>query len=583
MDANVLGFLYDYQRRGEIITAWARIGLCGFIIIMQTMLYFFDKSTQLEGVLAGFITCFIAISLSIFIIRRCKLGESFKYMRWISTTFDIFLVTLVMLTFIITRNSPEDVVTSVVSHIYYLLFILALIRQYGNVVLYTGILIAVIKIGFTIFAMDSGAFGYFAPIAQETPQIESVRIAASNSFAMAAIPIVMGIILFVYARFYERVLLNQAREKNKVKDIQLSFTEEMHKTSLAIEDTTNELNNNIIYASNNLDRLNQNIINVREHTENQMRAVSNTIDCMESLNKSINTINHSAEEQSSLVEQSSSAVREIAASTHSISNTSSQAYDTSSRLLEIARKGGMSVEKVIEAIQEMQEFSTQISDFVEVIRSISEQTNLLAMNAAIEAAHAGDSGKGFAVVAEEIRKLAENSAGSASEITGVIKEITTMISNTVNLSKEAGQGLNSIIEDTIQTAKGNQEVATAMQQQSKAIDEILKSMEFLTQISGKVKDLTREQLEISHMIEAAFDQLEKIAKDIDSSTYEQNENSKSLTQTLNNLKEIMNKNQLLISQLARVVEDFGIKEHDSKQNQPAYQLDSSTNLKELRV
>ena len=129
------------------------------------------------------------------------------------------------------------------------------------------------------------------------------------------------------------------------------------------------------------------------------------------------------------------------------------------------------MDETVDSIQSIEKSSKQIADAVAIITDIADQTNLLALNAAIEAARAGEHGKGFAVVADEVRKLAERSATSAKEITDLIKVSIQQVDDGVTLSNGAGEALKKIVGDVTQVAEQLQSISTATQEQAATMEE----------------------------------------------------------------------------------------------------------------
>jgi methyl-accepting chemotaxis protein len=167
---------------------------------------------------------------------------------------------------------------------------------------------------------------------------------------------------------------------------------------------------------------------------------------MTEMDATAESIARTAEDQKQSVKQATTKVGTIAESSRIIYNNVNKALEVYGQAREAADKGGAAVGEVVAGMTAIEQNSKQIGNILTVITEIANQTNLLSLNAAIEAAKAGEHGKGFAVVAEEVRKLAERSSQAAKEIGGLIKTSNQSIRTGSTKVAAAGQGLTSIQE-----------------------------------------------------------------------------------------------------------------------------------------
>jgi len=227
-----------------------------------------------------------------------------------------------------------------------------------------------------------------------------------------------------------------------------------------------------------------------------------------------------ASQQDQEITNTSSAVEELTVSMKQVSNNAEASAEAARRALDAAEQGNRSVRDTLDGMQRIRssvqatakkikslgDRSLEISEIVNVINDITEQTNLLALNAAIEAARAGEAGRGFAVVADEVRKLAEHSRTATKDIAALIKAIQAETNEAVvvmeegtkevevgaRLADQAGKALEAISSVVRQSAELVQEISLASKQQVRGTEGVANAMQIISSITRQTSQGTRQ-------------------------------------------------------------------------------------------
>ena len=242
--------------------------------------------------------------------------------------------------------------------------------------------------------------------------------------------------------------------------------------------------------------------------------ISSTVTAIEEVTQNISSVDEQIITQSSMVEESTAAVTEMIASLNNVNSVAQNKQQTTKALSNVASDGKQKITETAQAFKMVSSQIREIQDMATTINGIAAQTNLLSMNAAIEAAHAGDSGKGFAVVAEEIRKLADSAGTSAKTITQTIKGIIHSVDETdknVIATTNAFEQISSEVTDTVNAFS---EIEESVKELSIGGQQILDSTNQINDVtisirsgSAEIKAGTNSMLENSTQIKEVSDRV----------------------------------------------------------------------------
>lgn len=202
----------------------------------------------------------------------------------------------------------------------------------------------------------------------------------------------------------------------------------------------------------------------------------------EQVNRTTEELRRSTEQERQAMERSSAALEQMNANIQQVKQNTGRAEELAARSQEAGHQGLKAVQDTGRAMEGIEESSSKVNRIITVITDIARQTNLLSLNAAIEAAKAGAMGKGFAVVAEEVRKLAGRSGTAAKEITALIQESTDRVGLGADSVKEAARRLERIEGHVRDNAGQLKEIASAMDEQGRASKEVVRAMSSATQM-----------------------------------------------------------------------------------------------------
>ncbi|MDR0908189.1 MAG: methyl-accepting chemotaxis protein [Spirochaetaceae bacterium] len=346
--------------------------------------------------------------------------------------------------------------------------------------------------------------------------------------------------------------LNETVEK--IKELILTIKNQ----ASALFDVSNELTSDMSQTAKSMSDITANIQSIKGRVINQSASVTETNATMQEISTNIEQLNENVAEQNESVAQSSSAIEEMIANIQSVTNTLVSNVDNVKSLTDASDVGHTGLQQVSQSIQEIAKESAGLLEINAVMENIASQTNLLSMNAAIEAAHAGEAGKGFAVVADEIRKLAESSNEQSKTISQVLKKIKSSIDNITAQTDNVLAKFEAITGGVKLVADQEDTIKNAMEEQSAGSKQVLVAIEKLNELTQNVKNSSEVMLEGSKQVITESQNLEKVTAEITNSVNEMASGAQQINSAVSEVNHLTDQNQDGIDVLVEGVSKFKV-------------------------
>ena len=316
-----------------------------------------------------------------------------------------------------------------------------------------------------------------------------------------------------------------------------------------IDDFTGNISDEILQISDNSGDLNHS-------AKIQQQAVEETAATMNQMTGIIAKLSEKLEEQNDAVNQSSTAIEELKANINSITINIDKFGESFKNLLTNSGNGNGLISEVNSMIQLVLQQSDELLNTNKGIESVASQTNLLAMNAAIEAAHAGEAGKGFSVVAEEIRKLSENTTTQSHAINETLSKVTANIQNVYNASKNAGEVFAGIADQISVDNNLITEIKLSMDEQNSGSQQIVEALYNIKEISSEILDNYATMHQSVDGVGSHVKQLSSLAEKLNQGSEEIESSTKAIRENVIELTSLAVENRSIADALSKETEKF---------------------------
>lgn len=316
----------------------------------------------------------------------------------------------------------------------------------------------------------------------------------------------------------DRIVVNSSDEMRSLSENVNQFTDELSITIFKIKDTSNtnltvkeKMIKTVDKVSTTVQELNGEAKSISENMRSLDETVRVSSNAVKTVDEQLVKLENVIHDQTTMVEEATAAVTQMISSISSVSDITTEKKFALDSLIKLSNRGGEKLSQTNSVISKFHDSIEEIQNTSGIIDDIASRTNLLAMNAAIEAAHAGDLGRGFAVVADEIRKLAIATSDNSKKIDGVMRGIIENIKEAIESGEDTGEVFHEIDNEVRKVSESYDEIACNMVELNVGGKEILKAMTSLNDISALVNEADLSMKKVTASNGEAVSQVQRIS------------------------------------------------------------------------
>ncbi len=348
-----------------------------------------------------------------------------------------------------------------------------------------------------------GAIGVATIVGVTMGRIRPTLAAAGEAEAVGEVLIVATVVYLIIATMAVLVAGSNSRALRRVEEA----AEESSRTLQSVADVSGEARSSLDSSQvveSDYAEVRRSVADIREQMQlvegsiTRLRQnLANALSSVKAIADRVVGFHGQVDEQNTVVQESTASVNEMSASLDSVAQITASRKESSEQLLRVAQDGIRAIEETNRSFETARNEMNALLEINSIVGDIAAQTNLLSMNAAIEAAHAGDSGRGFAVVAEEIRKLATSTAENSQTISDNLKRLMDSITETSSHAEQTTDSMNRISDEVRGVSQAFEEITGSTAELSAGGREIMNAMQVLQSSSVEVRDgsdeITRQQ------------------------------------------------------------------------------------------